>query len=240
MDEVISHLKDQAVYNGEGEEEEEDHIEVEVLVRNVGCDTSLHAEDSDPGYMIVTEDRGTNCPSVRGSLRRKPPAGKAEPEEGRKRDNGGSSPGEIHGKVKRWSKLLKYSMPAKYSVSGAEKEAAAASAKTLAKDRKSLKDKMKENDFVTFLTERRAVSESRFRVMDAIGNPNVLVRAKSRSDQNLADEAWTSGIATGSIKDLRSKFEESGCMDAADLKALEVNKEMEEMEQKETKYIIEE
>ena len=240
MDEVISHLKDQAVYNGEGEEEEEDHIEVEVLVRNVGCDTSLHAEDSDPGYMIVTEDRGTNCPSVRGSLRRKPPAGKAEPEEGRKRDNGGSSPGEIHGKVKRWSKLLKYSMPAKYSVSGAEKEAAAASAKTLAKDRKSLKDKMKENDFVTFLTERRAVSESRFRVMDAIGNPNVLVRAKSRSDQNLADEAWTSGIATGSIKNLRSKFEESGCMDAADLKALEVNKEMEEMEQKETKYIIEE
>ena len=57
MDEVISHLKDQAVYNGEGEEEEEDHIEVEVLVRNVGCDTSLHAEDSDPGYMAPTVPR---------------------------------------------------------------------------------------------------------------------------------------------------------------------------------------
>jgi hypothetical protein len=195
-----------------------DHIEVEVLVRNVACDTDLQAYDSDPGYIIVTEDRGTNCPSVRGSIRRKPPTGqgegKKEMQNGGRRQNQNdeNTAVEVHGKVKRWSKLLKYSMPAKYSVLAAEREAQLSSHKTMAKDRKSLKDKMKENDFVTFLTERRAVSESRFRVMDTIGNPNVLVRAKSRSDQNLADETWTSGIASGSIKDLRSKFEESSCI----------------------------
>ena len=218
MDEVICHIQSME----EVDDQDGDHIEVEVLVRSVGCDANHQlADDSDPGYMIVTEDRGTNCPSVRGSLRRKPPIGwmtgkasasasetsKHEEEENSSKQNGGNSPSEIHGKVKRWSKLLKYSMPAKYSISAAEKESAA-EAKTLAKDRKSLKDKMKENDFVAFLTERRAVSESRFRVMDAIGNPNVLVRAKSRSDQNLAEEVWASGIASGSIKDLRSIFED--------------------------------
>ena len=106
---------------------------------------------------------------------------------------------ELSGKVKRWSKLLKYSMPSKSSEKESQK-------KTESKERKSLKDKMKENDFVVFLTERRAVSESRFKVMDAIGNPNHLVRTKS--DQSLKDESWNSGISSGSVKDLKSKFED--------------------------------
>merc|ERR1712039_224044 len=72
------------------------------------------------------------------------------------------------------------------------------------KERKSLKDKMKENDFVVFLTERRAVSESRFRVLDKIGSPGKLTRTKS--DQSV-DESWTTGITTGSIRCLKSKFE---------------------------------
>merc|ERR1712050_103959 len=72
------------------------------------------------------------------------------------------------------------------------------------KERKSLKDKMKENDFVVFLTERRAVSESRFRVLDKIGSPGKLVRTKS--DQSV-DESWNTGISTGTITDLKSKFE---------------------------------
>ena len=33
-------------------------------------------------------------------------------------------------------------------------------------ERKSLKDKMMDNDFTNFLKERRAVSESRFKTMD--------------------------------------------------------------------------
>merc|ERR1712200_20598 len=74
------------------------------------------------------------------------------------------------------------------------------------KERKSLKGKVKETDLVVFLTERRAVSESRFRVMDAIGNPTYLVRTKS--DQSIADESWSSGIAPGAVRETRTKFED--------------------------------
>ena len=169
--------------------------------------------DDDPGFVIVTEDKGTNCPSINGSLR-KENKGTNVPSV-----NGTSSKGSMESdsreqigeeidsslpptapkrQNKRWSKLMKYTLPSKNpdpKSPKTEKEK---------KERKSLKDKMKENDFVVFLTERRAVSESRFRVLDKIGSPGKLVRTKS--DQSV-DESWNTGISTGTITDLKSRFE---------------------------------
>ena len=172
--------------------------------------------DDDPGFVIVTEDKGTNCPSINGSLRKENKATNVPSV------NGSSSKGSVNGKEnvvkeedgeandsslpptapkrqnKRWSKLMKYTLPSKNPDPKSPKT------DKKAKDRKSLKDKMKENDFVVFLTERRAVSESRFRVLDKIGSPGKLVRTKS--DQSV-DESWNTGISTGTITDLKSKFE---------------------------------
>ena len=143
-----------------------------------GLDVGVEEEnDSDPGYEIVTEDRGTNCPSLSGSLRKMPrlksqakvpEADINEVEE--ETPASGRPPAAPKRQNKRWSKLMKYTLPSKTPETKAKKEN---------KERKSLKDKMKENDFVVFLTERRAVSESRFRVLDKIGSPGKLTRTKS-------------------------------------------------------------
>ena len=71
-------------------EQEEDEEEIltlgdsnpeEAIAPSEGLNIGLDAEeDTDPGYEIVTEDRGTNCPSLSGSLRKMPrlkPLGKA-------------------------------------------------------------------------------------------------------------------------------------------------------------------
>ena len=143
-----------------------------------GLDVGVEEEnDSDPGYEIVTEDRGTNCPSLSGSLRKMPrlksqakvpEADINEVEE--ESSASGRPPAAPKRQNKRWSKLMKYTLPSKTPETKVKKES---------KERKSLKDKMKENDFVVFLTERRAVSESRFRVLDKIGSPGKLTRTKS-------------------------------------------------------------
>ena len=143
-----------------------------------GLDVGVEEEnDSDPGYEIVTEDRGTNCPSLSGSLRKMPrlksqakvpEADINEAEE--ESPASGRPPAAPKRQNKRWSKLMKYTLPSKTPEAKVKKES---------KERKSLKDKMKENDFVVFLTERRAVSESRFRVLDKIGSPGKLTRTKS-------------------------------------------------------------
>ena len=98
--------------------------------------------------------------------------------------------------MKKWSKLMKYTLPSKNPESKQNKKN---------KERKSLKDKMKENELVVFLTERRAVSESRFRVMDKLGEPGQRL-VKTKSQQSL-DEAWNTGITSGTIKSLKQKFE---------------------------------
>ena len=197
-----------------------DHVDVEVILK-VDHTFNENEDDEDIGYYIVTEERATNCPSISGSLDTK----EEEKKEGKK-------DGELHGKVKRWSKLLKYSMPSK----PADKVPTEPKRKISPKDRKSLKDKMKENDFVVFLTERRAVSESRFRVMDMIGNPTYLVRTKS--EQSLVDEAWNSGVSTGSVKEIRSKFEDEDidfCLQANKLEtSIEQDKTVHLMENQET------
>ena len=173
------------------EEEEEEDDEEEILTlgdsnpeENVapskGLDFGVEAEgeeDTDPGYEIVTEDRGTNCPSLSGSLRKMPrlkSQGKAAEDDINEVEEetqaSGLPPAAPKRQNKRWSKLMKYTLPSKTPETKAKKEN---------KERKSLKDKMKENDFVVFLTERRAVSESRFRVLDKIGSPGKLTRTKS-------------------------------------------------------------
>merc|ERR1712181_16062 len=194
-------------------EEEEDKEEIltlgdsnpeENIAPSEGLDIGVEAaEDTDPGYEIVTEDRGTNCPSLSGSLRKMPrlkALGKAGEDDINEVDEEttqalGLPPAAPKRQNKRWSKLMKYTLPSKTPEPKAKKEN---------KERKSLKDKMKENDFVVFLTERRAVSESRFRVLDKIGSAGKLTRTKS--DQSV-DESWTTGITTGSIRCLKSKFE---------------------------------
>ena len=175
----------------EGQEEEEDEEEILTLgdsnpeeniapSEGLGFDVEAEgeAEDTDPGYEIVTEDRGTNCPSLSGSLRKMPrlksqgKAGENDIKEVEEETpaSSGLPPAAPKRQNKRWSKLMKYTLPSKTPETKAKKEN---------KERKSLKDKMKENDFVVFLTERRAVSESRFRVLDKIGSPGKLTRTKS-------------------------------------------------------------
>jgi hypothetical protein len=109
-------------------------------------------------------------------------------------------------KIRRWSKLMKYSLPSKLPSSKEDctKKSSKVSKNSNGKGRKSLKDKMNENDFVVFLKERRAVSESHFRVLDKISYPRL---TRTRSDQNIAEESWSTGIALGTIKDLKTKFE---------------------------------
>merc|ERR1712228_291698 len=168
-----------------GNEQEEDEEEIltlgdsnpeEAIAPSEGLNIGLDAEeDTDPGYEIVTEDRGTNCPSLSGSLRKIKSECKAAEDDIKEVEEetlAAGLPPAAPKRQKRWSKLMK--------------------------------DKMKENDFVVFLTERRAVSESRFRVLDKIGSPGKLVRTKS--DQSV-DESWNTGISTGTITDLKSKFE---------------------------------
>merc|ERR1712083_683573 len=189
-------------------EQEEDEEEIltlgdsnpeEAIAPSEGLNIGLDAEeDTDPGYEIVTEDRGTNCPSLSGSLRKIKSECKAAEDDIKEVEEetlAAGLPPAAPKRQKRWSKLMKYTLPSKTPETKVKKEN---------KERKSLKDKMKENDFVVFLTERRAVSESRFRVLDKIGSPGKLTRTKS--DQSV-DESWNTGITTGSIRGLKSRFE---------------------------------
>lgn len=161
----------------EDEEEEEDEDEILNLGEsNPEESSTAHGDETDPGYEIVTEDKGTNCPSLSGSLRKisTPKSVNIKAEDDIKEAGEESAsylpPAAPKRQNKRWSKLMKYTLPSKTPETKAKKET---------KERKSLKDKMKENDFVVFLTERRAVSESRFRVLDKIGTPGKLNRTKS-------------------------------------------------------------
>ena len=162
--------------------------------------------DDDPGYEIVTEDKGTNCPSLSGSLRKQPKKKASMKDEvvvvvaeDIKEDSsdrsGKSEESKPHAAMKKWSKLMKYTLPSKNPESKQNKKS---------KERKSLRDKMKDTDLVAFLTERRAVSESRFRVLDRLGPAPQLARTQS---QQSLEESWATGITQGAITQLKQKFE---------------------------------
>ena len=164
---------------------------------NLG-DSGLEAvtDLDDPGFEIVTEEKGTNCPSLSGSLRKYPKKKCSKGQVNDSVDDPKTGESKQHPAIKKWSKLMKYTLPSKNPESKQNKKN---------KERKSLKDKMKENEFVAFLTERRAVSESRFRVMDKLGEPGQRL-VKTKSQQSL-DEAWSTGITSGTIKSLKQRFE---------------------------------
>ena len=197
MSEVVT--EDQEALTGEVEvvinqvEEEDSHDDV-LNLGDSGPDQE-QATDDDPGFEIVTEDKGTNCPSLTGSLKKDQKKKKENLDETKK----GESPANPRRQHKRWSKLMKYTLPSKNQESNKEKG-------KKNKERKSLKDKMKENELVAFLTERRAVSESRFRVLDKIGDGGEAGLVKTKSDQSL-EEGRNTGIATGTIRSLKAKFE---------------------------------
>ena len=113
-------------------------------------------------------------------------------------------------KLKRWSKMIKYTLPSK----GTKGEA---KPKT---ERKSLRERLTDGELAVFLRERRAVSESRFRVWDKLAEHVELMRAKSDPKIN-ADEGWNSGITTGSLSSLKQRFE------SPDLKSPDLLKKLE-------------
>ena len=64
-------------------------------------------------------------------------------------------------RLKKLSKMIKYTIPSRMTIMHPS-----TGKKSSKVERKSLKDKMMDNDFTNFLKERRAVSESRFKTMD--------------------------------------------------------------------------
>merc|ERR1712025_1289483 len=81
-------------------------------------------------------------------------------------------------------------------------------------ERKSLKDKMMDNDFTNFLKERRAVSESRFKTMDNKSRSPSPAITRTRSDQELSSDTENKksseqlgvlGISPGNINNLVDK-----------------------------------
>ena len=85
-------------------------------------------------------------------------------------------------RLKRWSRMLKHSLPNKLpkvtssgagstqssSSSNKDPKISASTSSAVDKDRKSLKEKVLEGELAVFLKERRAVSESRFRILDKL------------------------------------------------------------------------
>merc|ERR1711874_856506 len=185
VEEVIT--EDQGEITGEieviinqGEEEEDSHDDV-INLGDSGQDQEPVTDD-DPGFEIVTEDKGTNCPSLNGSLKKDHKKKKENNLEEIKKEESPTLPRRQN---KRWSKLMKYTLPSKNQDPNKEKG-------KKNKERKSLRDMMKENELVAFLTERRAVSESRFRVLDKIGDEAGPTLVKTKSDQSL-EEGWSAG-----------------------------------------------
>ncbi len=94
-------------------------------------------------------------------------------------------------KLKRWSKMIKYYSQPKSSNASASQEQSTQSEQKLDNgsglQRKSLKERLTDGELAVFLRERRAVSESRFRILDRIagsstsnlGDQESLIRTKS-------------------------------------------------------------
>lgn len=115
-------------------------------------------------------------------------------------------------RLKKLSKMIKQSIPSKMP-----SPLIPLKKSSKAVERKSLKDKMSENELAAFLKERRAVSESRFTLVDKGRSPSpekVIERTKSDPDINQDSEdqskdfgpkAW--GMPPGNIKNLVENFE---------------------------------
>ena len=112
-------------------------------------------------------------------------------------------------RLKKLSRMIKYTIPSKMTMIHGLPKTSSKSSKV---ERKSLKDKMMDNDFTTFLKERRAVSESRFKTLDHKSRSPSPGITRTRSDQELSDaenksELGVLGISPGNINNLVEKFE---------------------------------
>jgi len=193
-----------------------------------------------------------------------PLEGKADPQVEEKESNLPPPPpkrsSQTNQRLKRWSKMIKHSLPNKLpkaiissslgNGNAAVVKEAAAPAKpnpALGKDRKSLKDKVMEGELAVFLKERRAVSESRFRLLDKLSASGAarppLPRTKSNDNIKKAHPRyigkvrrstsktrnWGQEIQVGTISNLKEKFEiksASSSPTRADLRSPSLLKEM--------------
>ena len=115
-------------------------------------------------------------------------------------------------RLKKLSKMIKYTIPSKMP------SPLMPSKKSSKVERKSLKDKLTDNDLTAFLKERRAVSESRFRTLDKRRSPSptgLIERTRSDPDMSNQDDPDKTGskeggpmaIAPGNFNSLVEKFE---------------------------------
>ncbi len=111
-------------------------------------------------------------------------------------------------KLKRLQKIIKSSIPGR--VTGLKIAASGGQGKV---ERKSLKDKMEDGDLAAFLKERRAVSESRFKVIDRSPSPGAMMANMNRtkSDLDLSEQELGSmalgGIRAGNVRNVKEHFE---------------------------------
>ncbi len=137
-------------------------------------------------------------------------------------------------RLKRWSKMIKDSLPSRImATSGSDKTKSApdeiskvkvdctqddqipTKLEALKDGEKCVRDRPTEGELAVFLLhERRAVSESRFRMMDKMGS---LARTNSMPKM-LPDKQWNSGIPPGKLIVIKRKFE-APCGDKNELKA---------------------
>merc|ERR1712008_129575 len=117
-------------------------------------------------------------------------------------------------KLKKLSRIIKYTIPSKMPSPLSSKKSSTGKA-----ERRSLKDKMMDNDLTNFLKERRAVSESRFKSLEKGQSPSptgLIERTKSDPDFQgsnaemertdlIGRDAW--GITPGNAKNLVDHFE---------------------------------
>ena len=121
-------------------------------------------------------------------------------------------------RLKKLSKMIKYTIPSKMP-------SPLMPSKKSKVERKSLKDKATENELTAFLKERRAVSESRFTLVDKGRSPSpagIIERTKSDPDMSSAEDASSGkknkdedkdygpnawGMSPDNIKTLVEKFE---------------------------------
>jgi hypothetical protein len=117
-------------------------------------------------------------------------------------------------RLKRWSKLIKDSLPTKSVKSSNHTEQQQQPKKNCAtteSQRKSLKDKLTEGELAVFLRERRAVSESRFKVLDRLNSQQQHVGGGRELIRTTSDpKIHQICITSGTLSNLKRKFEIEG------------------------------
>jgi hypothetical protein len=116
-------------------------------------------------------------------------------------------------RLKKLSKMIKYTIPSRMSKVGSSNIESSGGGKKGKLERKSLKEKVLDGELAAFLKERRAVSESRFRIVDKTRSPSPVNIVRTRSDPDLSNHddqdfgPTAMGISPGNLNNLVEKFE---------------------------------